>query len=70
MQMEEYIGKEKYLEEIVQFIIKKTLSLKTYQERIFMQLYLGRIPYQVHNSVGYFDHTFSNCGGEDMDFQN
>jgi GT2 family glycosyltransferase len=34
-----------------------------------MQLYLGRIPYQVHSNVGYFDHTFSNCGGEDMDYR-
>jgi GT2 family glycosyltransferase len=23
----------------------------------------------VHNEVGYFDYTFSNCGGEDMDFR-
>lgn len=34
-----------------------------------MQMYLARIPYQVHNDVGYFDHTFSNCGGEDMDYR-
>ena len=68
MQMEEYIGKEKNLEEIVQFHQNK-FKFEDVQERIFMQLYLGRIPYQVHNSVGYFDHTFSNCGGEDMDFR-
>jgi GT2 family glycosyltransferase len=68
MQMEEYIGKEKHLESIVQFHQNK-FKFEDVQERIFMQLYLGRIPYQVHSSVGYFDHTFSNCGGEDMDFR-
>ena len=66
--MEEYIGKEKHLESIVQFHQNK-FKFDNLQERIFMQLYLGRIPYQVHNQVGYFDHTFSNCGGEDMDFR-
>ena len=68
MQMEEYIGKEKHLESIVQFHQNK-FKFDDLQERIFMQLYLGRIPYQVHNQVGYFDYTFSNCGGEDMDFR-
>ena len=68
MQIEEYIGKEKHLEGIVQFHQNK-FKFEDVQERIFMQLYLGRIPYQVHSSVGYFDHTFSNCGGEDMDFR-
>jgi GT2 family glycosyltransferase len=68
MQMEEYIGKEKYLEAIVDHH-QKNFKFEDVSERIFMQLYLGRIPYQVHNSVGYFDHTFSNCGGEDMDFR-
>jgi GT2 family glycosyltransferase len=68
MQMEEYIGKEKHLESIVQFHQNK-FKFEDLQERIFMQLYLGRIPYQVYNSVGLFDHTFSNAGGEDMDYR-
>jgi GT2 family glycosyltransferase len=68
MQMEEYIGKEKYLEAIVDHH-QKNFKFEDVSERIFMQLYLGRIPYQVHSSVGYFDHTFSNCGGEDMDYR-
>jgi len=68
MQIEEYIGKEKHLESIVEFHQNK-FKFDDLKERIFMQLYLGRIPYQVHSSVGYFDHTFSNCGGEDMDFR-
>jgi GT2 family glycosyltransferase len=68
MQMEEYVGKEKYLEAIVEHH-QKNFKFEDLQERIFMQLYLGRIPYQVHSNVGYFDHTFSNCGGEDMDYR-
>jgi len=68
MQLEEYVGKEKYLEAIVDHH-QKNFKFNDLQERIFMQLYLGRIPYQVHNEVGYFDYTFSNCGGEDMDFR-
>lgn len=68
MQMEEYVGKEKYLEAIVDYHQQK-FKFDDLQERIFMQLYLGRIPYQVHDRVGYFDYTFSNCGGEDMDFR-
>jgi GT2 family glycosyltransferase len=68
MQMEEYVGKEKYLEAIVEHH-QKNFKFEDLQERIFMQLYLGRVPYQVHSNVGYFDHTFSNCGGEDMDYR-
>ena len=68
MQMEEYVGKEKYLEAIVDHH-QKHFKFEDVSERIFMQLYLGRIPYQVHSGVGYFDHTFSNCGGEDMDYR-
>jgi GT2 family glycosyltransferase len=68
MQMEEYVGKEKYLEAIVDHH-QKHFKFEDVSERIFMQLYLGRIPYKVHSSVGYFDHTFSNCGGEDMDYR-
>ena len=68
MQMEEYIGKEKHLEGVVKFHQNK-YKFEDLQERIFMQLYLGRIPYQVHSNVGYFDHKFSNCGGEDTDFR-
>jgi GT2 family glycosyltransferase len=68
MQLEDYIGKEKYLESIVNFH-QQQFKFDHLQERIFMQMYLGRIPYKVHNDVGYFDHTFSNCGGEDMDYR-
>jgi GT2 family glycosyltransferase len=62
------LEKKKNLEEIVQFHQNK-FKFEDLQERIFMQLYLGRIPYQVYNSVGLFDHTFSNAGGEDMDYR-
>jgi GT2 family glycosyltransferase len=68
MQMEEYVGKEKHLEAIVEFH-KTRFKFDDVQEKIFMQMYLGRIPYQIHSEVGYFDHTFSNCGGEDMDYR-
>lgn len=68
MQLEEYVGKEKYFEAMVEFH-KSNFKFTDLQEKIFMQLYLGRIPYQVHNDVGYFDYTFSNCGGEDMDYR-
>ena len=68
MQLNEYIGKEKYLDGIVQYHQSK-FKFDDLNERIFMQLYLGRIPYQIHNEVGYFDYTFSNCGGEDMDYR-
>lgn len=68
MQLEEYVGKEKYLENIVTFH-QNHFKFDDLQERIFMQMYLGRIPYQVHEEIGYFDYTFSNCGGEDMDYR-
>ena len=68
MQLEEYIGKEKYLEGIVQYH-QSRFKFDDLKERIFMQLYLGRIPYQIHDEIGYFDYTFSNCGGEDMDYR-
>jgi len=68
MQLEEYIGKEKYLDGIVQYH-QSIFKFDDLKERIFMQLYLGRIPYKVHNEIGYFDYTFSNCGGEDMDYR-
>lgn len=68
MQLEEYVGKEKYLENIVTFH-QNHFKFNDLQERIFMQMYLGRIPYQVHEEIGYFDYTFSNCGGEDMDYR-
>ena len=68
MQMEEYIGKEKYLDGIVQYH-QARFKFDDLKEKIFMQLYLGRIPYQIHDEVGYFDYTFSNCGGEDMDYR-
>jgi GT2 family glycosyltransferase len=68
MQLNEYIGKEKYLDGIVQYHQSK-FKFDDLKERIFMQLYLGRIPYQIHDEIGYFDYTFSNCGGEDMDYR-
>jgi GT2 family glycosyltransferase len=68
MQLNEYIGKEKYLDGIVQFH-QSNFKFDDLKERIFMQLYLGRIPYQVHDEIGYFDYYFSNCGGEDMDYR-
>ena len=68
MQMEEYIGKEKHLEAVVDFH-KTRFAFDDVKEKIFIQMYLARIPYQIHNVVGYFDHTFSNCGGEDMDYR-
>jgi GT2 family glycosyltransferase len=68
MQLEDYIGKEEYLENIVKFH-QQQFKFNDLQERIFMQMYLGRIPYQIHDEIGYFDYTFSNCGGEDMDYR-
>ena len=68
MQLNEYIGKEKYLDGIVQYH-QSNFKFDDLKERIFMQLYLGRIPYKVHDEIGYFDYTFSNCGGEDMDYR-
>ena len=68
MQLEEYVGKEKYLEAIVEFH-KTRFKFDHLQERIFMQMYLARIPYQIHSSVGLFDYTFSNAGGEDTDYR-
>ena len=68
MYLEEYIGKESYLDAIVDFH-QNQFKFNNLFERIFMQMYLARIPYEVHEAVGYFDHTFSNCGGEDMDYR-
>jgi GT2 family glycosyltransferase len=68
MQLNEYVGKEQYLEQIVKFH-QQNFKFDHLQERIFMQMYLGRIPHQVHDAIGYFDYTFSNCGGEDMDYR-
>jgi GT2 family glycosyltransferase len=68
MQLEDYIGKETYLDAVVSFH-QNNFKPEELDEKIFMQMYLARIPYKVHNDVGYFDHTFSNCGGEDMDYR-
>jgi len=68
IQLEEYLGKEKYLEEVHKYHQQK-YKFDNLEEKIFMQMFLGRIPYQIHNDIGYFDDTFSNCGGEDMDFR-
>jgi GT2 family glycosyltransferase len=68
MQLEDYRGNEKYLESFVKFHHQQ-FKFNDIQERIFMQMYLGRIPYQIHDEIGYFDYTFSNCGGEDMDYR-
>jgi len=68
IQLQDYLGKEKVLEDLVHFH-QKRFNIDNFQERIFMQFYLGRIPYQIHNNVGYFDETFSMAGGEDVDFR-
>ena len=68
MQIQEYTGKENDLSSIVNYH-KSLFKFTDLKEKIFMQMYLGRIPYEVHTEVGYFDHTFSNCGGEDMDYR-
>lgn len=68
MQLEEYLGKEDYLNAIIDFH-KNRFKFDDLKEKIFMQMYLARIPYQVFSTVGYFDHTFSNAGGEDMDYR-
>jgi GT2 family glycosyltransferase len=68
MQLEDYIGKEHYLDAIVDFH-QNQFKFNDLCERIFMQMYLARIPYKIHEEIGYFDHTFSNCGGEDMDYR-
>ena len=68
MYYDEYIDKEPYLDAIVDFH-QNNFKLDSLKERIFMQMYLARIPYKIHDEVGYFDHTFSNCGGEDMDYR-
>lgn len=68
MKLEEYLNKEEQLDVFVKFQRGAYLFNELY-ERIFMQTYLARIPFAVHNEIGYFDETFSNCGGEDMDFR-
>jgi len=68
MQLEDYIGKEPYLEAIVNFH-KNNFKFEELSEKIFMQMYLARIPYKVYKDVGYLDTTFSNAGGEDMDYR-
>jgi len=67
MQLEDYIGKEPYLDAIVDFH-QNNFKFEDLYEKIFMQMYLARIPYKVYKDVGYFDTTFSN-GGEDMDYR-
>jgi len=68
MQLEDYLGKEPYLDAVVDFH-QTNFKFDSLTERIFMQMYLARIPYKVYNDVGYFDHTFSVAGGEDMDYR-
>lgn len=68
MKIEEYLGKEQYLESFVTY--HKTLhNFTSLQEKIFMQMYIARIPLQVYENVGHFDHSFSRAGGEDMDYR-
>ncbi len=68
MQIDEYVGKEPYLDAIVNY--HKTLFKFTdLKEKIFMQMYLARIPRQVYEDVGHFDYSFSRAGGEDMDYR-
>jgi GT2 family glycosyltransferase len=68
VQLEDYLGKEKLLDEVVKFH-KSRFNFDSLEDKIFIQLYLARIPYQIHSEIGYFDETFSNAGGEDMDFR-
>jgi GT2 family glycosyltransferase len=68
MQIEDYIGKEKFLEDLNSYH-KTRFKFDSLIEIIFMQLYLARIPYKVYNDIGYLDETFSNAGGEDMDYR-
>ena len=67
MYYEEYVGKEQYLEAITDFH-QKNHPFNKIQEKIFMQFYLARIPYQIHSDVGFFDEKFC-LGGEDMDYR-
>jgi len=68
MKLEDYLPNVEQLDAFVRFQRGAYLFNELY-ERIFTQTYLARIPFNVHNEVGYFDETFSNCGGEDMDFR-
>ena len=47
------MGKEHYLDAIVDFH-QNQFKFNDLYERIFMQMYLARIPYKVHDEVGYF----------------
>jgi len=67
MYYEEYVGKEQYLEAIIDFH-QKNHPFNKIEEKIFMQFYLARIPYQIHLDVGFFDEKFC-LGGEDMDYR-
>jgi len=68
VQLEDYLGKEHFLNEIVKFH-KSRFSFDSLEDKIFIQLYLARIPYQIHSEIGYLDETFSTGGGEDMDYR-
>jgi GT2 family glycosyltransferase len=68
MKLEEYLGKEKYLEVLVHFH-KQQFKFDDFKERMFMQMYLARVPYQIHSKIGFFDTTFSIGGGEDQDYR-
>lgn len=67
MHYDELVGKEDMLNEIVKFHHVHHPFDKL-EEKIFTQLYLARVPYKVHNKVGYFDEKFV-MGGEDMDYR-
>jgi GT2 family glycosyltransferase len=67
MYYDEYIGKEQYLEAIID-VHQQNHPFNKIQEKIFMQFYLARIPYQIHSDVGFFDEKF-HLGGEDMDYR-
>jgi len=68
MKLEDYLPNVEQLDAFVKFQRGVYLFNELY-ERIFMQTYLARIPFKVHNEIGYFDETFSNAGGEDMDYR-
>jgi GT2 family glycosyltransferase len=68
MDLEDYIDKEPYLDAIADFH-QNQFKFNDLCERIFMQMYLARIPYKIHSEVGLFDESFSMGGGEDMDYR-
>ena len=67
MKLNEILNKEHLIEEIVEFHQRNNDFYKL-EERIFLPLFLARIPFNVYNEVGFFDEKF-HLGGEDMDYR-